>query len=76
MDALHISAVREMLSRGETVSLKVLTAKGETRVYEDCVSLRYNHRAGCRNIKLLRSGEIRKIKDILIVECNGLEVYI
>ncbi len=73
---MHISGVRQLLSTGATVTLRVLTAKGELREYPDCVSLKYNHRAGCRNIKLVRSGEIRKIKDILIVGINDMEVYI
>lgn len=75
MDMLHLSSVKKMMASGETVTLKVLTAKGELKTYPDCVSLKYNHRAGCRNIKLLASGQVRKIKDILIMECNGYEVY-
>ena len=76
MDMIHISAVRQLLATGAVVTLRVLTAKGELREYKECTSLKYNHRAGCRNIKLVRSGEIRKIKDVLIVGLNDMEVYI
>lgn len=69
-----------MLESPEPVSLTFLTAKGEIRHFEKCVGLKRNHYAGTRNIKNLQSEsflpDIRTIRDCLIIDINGCEVFI
>ena len=73
---IHISTVRQMLASPEAVDLVVVTAKGEVQQYKNCVGLKADHYSGCRNIKLLDSGEIRKIRDCLILAVNGMKVFL
>ena len=76
MNAIHISTARKMLLQPEPVDLVVLTAKGELREYKQVVGLKAQHYSGTRNIKFLQSGQIRKIRDCLILRINGLEVFL
>lgn len=73
---LHINTVRKILSEPDPVSLDVWTAKGEHLHLERCVSLRYDPKTGTRRVKMLASGQIRQIRDMLIFRINGMEVYI
>ncbi|MCM1522797.1 MAG: hypothetical protein NC039_09130 [Muribaculaceae bacterium] len=72
---IHITTARHMLQSPEPVDLTVLTTKGEKREYKKVIGLKPQHRAGSRNIKFPDSGEIRKIRDCLILAVNGLEVF-
>ena len=76
MSKIHLSTVRKILASPEPVDLVFSTAKGEIIVANNVVSLKYDHYAGCRNIKFLASGEIRKIRDCLILKINGSEVFL
>ena len=73
---VHISTARRMLTAPEPVDLVVVTKKGELRSYKGVVGLKADHYAGSRNIKFVSSGEIRKIRDCLIVAINGMEVFL
>lgn len=64
-----------MLMSPEPVDLVCLTMKGEMREYKRVVGLKQQHYAGSRNIKFLDSGEIRKVRDCLILAINGMEVF-
>lgn len=75
MEAIHLKTALKILNEGKPVTLKVLTAKGELRVYENCVALPHKEKTTYRNIRLPASGQIRKIRDILIIGLNDLEVY-
>ncbi len=75
MSKIHLSTARKMLASPEPVDLVYVTAKGEVITAPNVVSLKYDHYAGCRNIKHLNSGEIRKIRDCLILQINGCEVF-
>ena len=44
-----------------------------SRLY--CISLRYSFYGGWRNVKILSSGECRKIRDCCIFRVNDLEVF-
>ena len=72
---IHISTARQMLISPEPLDLVVLTTKGELREYKNVIGLKPHHYAGSRNIKFIDSGEIRKIRDCLILAVNGLEVF-
>lgn len=74
-NSIHISTALHMLSAPEPVDLTVVTKSGEVRTYKRVVGLKPQHYAGSRNIKFLESGEIRKIRDCLILAVNGLEVF-
>ena len=73
---IHLNIVKTMLEGPEPVDLTVITAKGEVQRYKNCVGLKADKRSGCRNIKLLDSGEIRKIRDCLIIGVNSEEVFL
>lgn len=60
----------------EPVNLKVWDKTGELQEYKNCIGLKSAHYKGTRNIKMLTSGEIRKIRDVLIYEINGLKVFL
>ena len=76
MNAIHINTMREMLQHPEPVDISLFTAKGAVQHYNNCISLRYNFRAGTRTIKLLTSGQIRQVRDVCIFQINGMEVFL
>lgn len=75
MDAIHISTARRMFARKEPVTVSFITAKGELQTHHDVIPLQADFYAGIRNFKL-PNGQIRKVRDNLIVAVNGLEVYL
>ncbi|MCR4664568.1 MAG: hypothetical protein K5660_04290 [Paludibacteraceae bacterium] len=76
MQSIHINTMREMLQHPEPVDLLIVTSKGELQHYQNCISLRYNFRAGTRTVKLLASGQIRQVRDVCILQINGMEVFL
>lgn len=76
MNSIHISTARHMLASPEPVDITVLDAKGNVNLFRNVVGLKHNHYGGVRNIKFLDSGEIRKIRDCLIIAVNGMEVFL
>ena len=74
--SVHINTLREILQHPEPVDLLIVTAKGEVQRYHNCISLRYNFRAGTRTIKLLTSGQIRQVRDTCILQINNMEVFL
>lgn len=76
MQSIHINTMREMLQHPEPVDLAVVTSKGEVQRYENCISLRWDFRKGTRRIKLLKSGQIRQVRDVCVLEINGMEVFL
>ena len=73
---IHLSTMSEMLSRPDPVDLVVLTKEGRVLTLENCVGLKYDKYRGTRRIKMLSSGQIRTIRDILVMSINGCEVMI
>jgi hypothetical protein len=73
---IHITTMRHMLNSGDPIDISVWTAKGEIQHHHNCVSLRYNFYSGTRNIKLLSSGQIRKIRDCCIFRINNCDVFL
>lgn len=65
-----------MLNSGDPVDVIAWKANGEIMHLKNCVSLRYDFYSGTRNIKLLNSGQIRKIRDICIFSVNDCIVFI
>ena len=61
-----------MLNSRDPVDITLWTRRGEIQHYTNCVSLKYDY----YNIKLLNSGEIRRVRDVCIFEINGCEVML
>ena len=74
--SIHITTARTMLNSGDPVDIAVWRANGEILHLHNCISLRYDFYAGTRNIKLLTSGQIRKIRDCCIFAVNDCEVFL
>lgn len=76
MARIHISTACDMLMKPDPVDLVVLTKEGRLLTIENCVGLKFDRYRGTRRIKVLSSGQIRTIRDILIMQINGCEVMI
>lgn len=74
--SIHISDAQRMLNRREPVNLLVWKRDGSIMALNNAVSLRYSVYGGYRNVKLLASGERRKIRDVCIFSINDMEVYL
>lgn len=68
--------MREMLKRPDPVDLVVLTKEGRVLKMDNCIGLKFDLYQGTRRIKMLSSGQIRTVRDILILSVNGMEVMI
>lgn len=73
---MHISQARAILNSREACDIHYWTSKGEQQVALGAVSLSYDTRTGTRNIKILSSGQVRRIRDVCIFMLNDEEVYI
>lgn len=65
-----------MLESGNLLDIVAYTKDGKLQTYTECVGLRYDLYTGTRRIKLRRSGQIRVIRDCLIMSINGMSVYL
>ena len=74
--SIHITTARTMLNSVDPVDISVWKANGEILELRNCISLRYNFYGGWRNVKILSSGECRKIRDCCIFRVNDLEVFL
>ena len=73
--AIHITTARQMLNSGDPVDLSVWKSDGSILELHNVISLRYDFYGGWRNVKLLKSGEMRRIRDVCIFKVNDLEVF-
>ncbi len=76
MNAVHISTARTMLNSGDPVDLLCWKSDGSILELKNVISLRYSFYGGWRNVKILASGECRKIRDCCIFEVNGLTCFL
>ncbi len=74
--SVHITTARQMLNAGDPVDLAVWKSDGSILHLHNCISLRYNYYGGWRNVKLLGSGELRRIRDCCIFQINDMEVFL
>ena len=72
----HISTARTMLNSGDPVDISVWKSDGSILELRNVISLRYSFYGGWRNVKILSSGECRKIRDCCIFRVNDLEVFL
>ena len=75
MGSIHISDARRVLARRLPVKLSFVTKAGELITVNDAIQLKVNFYAGTRNFKL-PNGEIRCVRDSLIVAVNDNEVFL
>lgn len=73
---IHISTALMMLSQPDPVTIDVFKANGDLVHMENCIGLRYDKYQGTRRVKMLQSGQIRQIRDCLIIRINDMEVYL
>ena len=76
MQSIHISTARLLLNRPEPLDISLWTRSGEIQSWQRCISIKYNHYAGTRKMKLLDSGQIRQLRECCIFAINGMEVYL
>lgn len=74
--SIHITTARIILNGGDPVDISVWKANGSILELRNVISLRYSFYGGWRNVKILSSGECRKIHDCCIFRVNGLEVFL
>lgn len=74
--SIHITTARQMLNSGDPVDISVWKSDGSILRLRNCVSLRYDFYGGWRNVKILASGEMRRIRDVCIFAVNDLEVFL
>ena len=72
----HMSQALAMLNSGQRVNLRIISARGRLYVWQEVISLSYDHYKGTRSIKFLRSGEIRTIHDVCIIGIDDFEVFL
>ncbi len=65
-----------MLNSGDPVDLSVWKSDGSILELHNVISLRYDFYGGWRNVKLLTSGQMRRIRDVCIFRVNDLEVFL
>ena len=65
-----------MLKRPDPVDLVLLDQSGRILRFDNCIGLKFDLYKGTRRIKLLASGQIRTIRDILVMSVNGMEVMV
>lgn len=71
---IHISTMVDMLMKPEPVDLVVLDKSGRILELNNCIGLKFDKYRGTRRVKMLASGEIRTIRDILVMKINGCDV--
>lgn len=65
-----------MMDRGTPVNLTVVKKNGTLFDAKEVVSLRYDYYRGTRQIKFIRSGQIRTIHDVCIIGIDDFEVFL
>lgn len=73
---LHIAQARHLIESGDPVDISFWKQNGEIVNARDVVCLSSNFENNSFNIKYMVSGEIRKIKALLVHNVNGEEVYL
>ena len=74
--SVHISTARTMLNSGDPVDISVWKSDGSILHYSNCISTSYNFYGGWRYVKLLTSGETRRVRDACIFRINDMEVFL
>ena len=73
--SIHISTARTKLNSGDPVDISVWKSDGSILELRNVISLRYSFYGGWRNVKILASGECRRVRDCCIFRVNGLLMF-
>lgn len=73
---IHESKLFEVAQALGTFSLQWVSAKGELVTVEKCTCTSFHSEGDTMNIKLVASGQIRKVNRKTITAINGKEVYL
>lgn len=65
-----------MLNSGDPVDISLWKTDGSIVHLSNVVSLRYDFYGGWRNVKILSSGECRRVRDACIFAVNDCEVFL
>ena len=76
MRSIHINTAITMLCQPEPVDLTVFTKDGRLLELNGCIGLKADRCKGTRRVRMTVSGQIRMIRDSLIMSVNGMEVTI
>lgn len=72
---MHVSLIADVIAKGE-FSMKFVDVKGQVIIVEQCVCTSVHSLGLTFNIKLIPSGEIRKVNRFTIIELNSLELHL
>jgi len=73
---LHIGEARQIIESKDPINISFWKQNGEIVHAKNVVCTSSNFERNSFNIKFITSGEIRKIKALLIFNVNGEEVYL
>ena len=74
--SIHISTARHTLNSGAPVDISVWKSDVSILELRNAISLRYDFYGGWSNIKILASGECRKLRDVCIFRVNDCPVFL
>lgn len=72
---MHLSELHQVVERGE-FSVGFVAADGRVVRIDRCVCTSFHSQGDTFNVRILSSGEIRKIVRISVIELNGREVIV
>lgn len=73
---MHMSQLHKFVERDPEFSMKFVSEAGEVITVERCRCTSFHSAGRTINIRLLPSGEIRKVVRVSIIEINGKELYL
>lgn len=77
MKAIHLNTARKILEAGQPCDLKLWRmTDGSILHYRNCIGISRYVRGASHKVKMLDSGEIRRVFDYMIFEINDMEVYL
>lgn len=73
---IHISKLFEVMQALKTFSLQWVSKSGELVTVDECTLTSFHSSGKTVNIKLVASGQIRKVNRKTITAINGKEVFL
>lgn len=73
---IHESKLFEIVQALKTFSLSWVSAEGELVTVDECTCTSFHSDGKTMNVKLVASGQIRKVNRKTITAINGKEVYL
>lgn len=76
--SIHYTTMLKILHAPEPVSLKAWKKDGSILSIDNAIAIPTKNvqYSGCKNFKILTSGQIRKIRLVCIFQINNLEVFL